>query len=241
MQKNSNIFKKALIAGLFCLFASPPGGHNAKAEVRAPDLAITGQSGEQFPLRLQLSNEIPRQFNLVVFDGVPTNMTFSAGFRSAQKWYVAVADISSLQATLNADFEGALLLQANFLRVGSEATLTQTISIQVKRKRPNAPDASAPPQSPLTEPEEAEMLKQGADFLRIGDLAAARSLYEELAAEKSAKGALAMGQSYDPIFLVKSMSPGGPKPDVEKARYWYLKAIHLGSEDARTFLATLQH
>lgn len=245
MSDNLAVMRYAVVLTLTILLTSHPLSsvcHGATANTQAPDQ----KTDAQFPLKLQIPNEKRNEFNLIVFDGVPANITFSAGFRSGQKWFVSVTDISTLKIGVVSDFVGLLRLHVSFLTSGQDAPIVRTISFQV------TPEGirEGPPQTNdtvgvetkvpgLSAGEEAAMLKQGGDFIKMGDLAGARLLYEELAAEGSAKGALAMGQSYDPAFLAKGKFQGAPKPDARQAARWYRKAAELGSKDAQKFLTAL--
>ena len=75
-------------------------------------------------------------------------------------------------------------------------------------------------------------------LLGSGDVSGARAIFETLALQGSAAGAMAMGETYDPVVL-RTMVVKGLEPDPEKARKWYLKAEALGGPDARSRLNEL--
>lgn len=84
----------------------------------------------------------------------------------------------------------------------------------------------------VIDPEEvAVLLKQGEQFISAGDVTGARVLFERAAEAGNAKGALALGATYDPSVLAK-LGVRGIAPDVAKARQWYEKARDLGSAEA---------
>jgi hypothetical protein len=74
------------------------------------------------------------------------------------------------------------------------------------------------------------LIKQGEQFIAVGDLATARVVFQRAAEAGDAGAALALGATYDPNMLVKLGIRGGA--DIEKARLWYEKAKDLGSPDA---------
>jgi hypothetical protein len=82
------------------------------------------------------------------------------------------------------------------------------------------------------------MLQRGDEYLRQGDIASARLLYQQLARKNIAEGALGLGSTYDPEYLA-SLGVRGLKPEVEEARKWYEKARALGSSLAAQRLAVL--
>jgi len=80
-------------------------------------------------------------------------------------------------------------------------------------------------------------LQQGNRFIQVGDLAAARVVFERAAESGSATAALAMGATYDPIVLAK-LGAVGMGANVERAQSWYEKAKALGSAEALPWLAS---
>lgn len=90
----------------------------------------------------------------------------------------------------------------------------------------------------ITAAEESALMARASIQLKSADVSAARLLFEHLARRGSAKGAFAMGQTYDPEFL-KTLFVKGLKADVEKARIWYRKSIELGGGEARASLSAL--
>ena len=100
-----------------------------------------------------------------------------------------------------------------------------------------APQAATTSAKRVSDAEESASLQRAAEFVTRADIAAARLLYETLAIRGSARAAFAMGQTFDPGFLVGRLE--GLKPDVDLARRWYKRAILLGSQDAKLKLANL--
>jgi TPR repeat protein len=82
------------------------------------------------------------------------------------------------------------------------------------------------------------LLKQGEQFLSVGDLATARVLFERAAESGDGNAALALGATYDPVILRK-LGVRGMAPDADKAHYWYQKARDLGSPEAPAWLTKL--
>ena len=85
--------------------------------------------------------------------------------------------------------------------------------------------------------EEGPMLEKAAALLDNLDLASARLLFEHLARLGSAKAALALGQTYDPVFFPSEVK--GLRPDRQKAREWYQRAAELGNNEAAKRLKSM--
>jgi len=88
-------------------------------------------------------------------------------------------------------------------------------------------------------PEEISLLtKQGEQFAETGDFATARMLFQRAAEGNDATAATALGATYDPTVLA-GLRAVGVDADVVKARFWYQKAVSLGSSDAKRRLDLL--
>jgi TPR repeat protein len=82
------------------------------------------------------------------------------------------------------------------------------------------------------------LMKQGNEFIRAGDVVAARMVFQRAAQAGEADAAMAVGATYDPIILAK-LGVVGVAPDGDKARVWYQRAESLGSGEASRRLAIL--
>jgi hypothetical protein len=82
------------------------------------------------------------------------------------------------------------------------------------------------------------LIARGDEFLRQSDVVSARLFYRLAAANGSAAGAIAMGSTYDPVFLARN-AVRGVKPEPEKALVWYRTAAELGDPDGKTRTAQL--
>jgi hypothetical protein len=91
---------------------------------------------------------------------------------------------------------------------------------------------------PLTGEQIEILLKQGKDFVSLGDFASARIVFRRVAEAHDARGALELAATYDPVVLGSSGAKGAT-PDVRRASEWYIKARELGSLDATVRLQAL--
>ena len=98
--------------------------------------------------------------------------------------------------------------------------------------QPSATTDRAPTSSKairVLDPEEIKLLlKQGEQFIAVGDVATARTVLQRAAEAGNASAAMALGGTYDPNVLAK-LGVVGVSADVEKARSWYQKAETLVS------------
>jgi len=75
-------------------------------------------------------------------------------------------------------------------------------------------------------------------MLSIGDISAARLLFARAAESENGEAALALGDTYNPVFLAEH-GVVGPQADPKLARAWYRKALAFGEPLAREHLAGL--
>jgi hypothetical protein len=84
------------------------------------------------------------------------------------------------------------------------------------------------------------LLRRGNAMVAMGNISAARLLFERAAAAGSGRAATAAGKMYDPNFLA-NMHVVGMEPDSARAGAWYLKAITSGDHEAEDWLRKLKH
>ena len=77
----------------------------------------------------------------------------------------------------------------------------------------------------------ALLLRRGDALLALGDVSAARLLYERAAAGGDGRGATGAGKTYDPVFL-HAIGARGIQADPAAAATWYRKAVELGDRSA---------
>ncbi|MFL5257797.1 MAG: hypothetical protein ACJ8AI_33955 [Rhodopila sp.] len=116
---------------------------------------------------------------------------------------------------------------------------TQTAAVPPAQAPSNrVPEAVAVPRPPAREQEVMALVVRGDVMLSLGDVTAARLLYERAANAGNARAAAAVGKTYDPAFLTVRTGTG-PRPDREKALVWYRRAAALGDPDAPELLIRL--
>ncbi len=93
-----------------------------------------------------------------------------------------------------------------------------------------APSAAASGSPRYQAPNLVFLLTRGDAMLALGDISAARLLYERAASLGSARAATSLGKTYDPDFLA-TIRASGIIPNRDTAAAWYRKAAALGDAD----------
>lgn len=105
---------------------------------------------------------------------------------------------------------------------------------------PPRPQTTQPPPQPVRPAEQlspelmAALMKRGNQSLDLGDVTAARLLFQRAAESGNPAAALALGKTFDPNYT----APGG-SPDPARAKEWYRKAATLGDARAPDLLKKL--
>ncbi|MBX6375692.1 MAG: hypothetical protein IRZ13_15850 [Acetobacteraceae bacterium] len=82
------------------------------------------------------------------------------------------------------------------------------------------------------------LIRRGDEMLALGDVSAARLLYERAANAGSASAAVAAGRTYDPAVL-RVIGALEIRPDPAAAAAWYRRAAALGDPAATAMLRRL--
>jgi hypothetical protein len=80
------------------------------------------------------------------------------------------------------------------------------------------------------------LMREGEDFLKVGDIGAARLAFRRVADAGNADAALELAMTYDPRYLAAD-GVIGIVGDEAAARIWYQRAKELGSAEANRILA----
>ncbi|MEZ5907470.1 MAG: hypothetical protein R3D31_01590 [Hyphomicrobiaceae bacterium] len=91
----------------------------------------------------------------------------------------------------------------------------------------------------LSEEEAGALIRRGEVLFGLGDIAGARLLFQHAADGGSSRGALVLGETFDPNMLSR-LGVIGVSPDVEQARRWYKRAVDLGASQAGERLKALE-
>jgi hypothetical protein len=101
-----------------------------------------------------------------------------------------------------------------------------------------APAPELPPPRPSVA-ETAALVARGDAFISMRDIASARLYYERAAQLGDGRGALRMGETFDPVFLARA-GIRGMRSDEQEAISWYRRARDLGDAEADRLLKSLE-
>jgi len=126
------------------------------------------------------------------------------------------------------------------------ATPAQATTIPPTVNQPLPPSAQSAaltphPTTPAVKPDPPDiraLVARGDSLLALGDIVAARLLYERAASLGSGRAATAVGRTYDPQELAR-LNVTGPKADASVAATWYRSGATLGDPEATGMLRHL--
>ena len=239
--------------------SSPKGIRLAQSgSVELPAARVSGASG--IPIALSLKSPISGVRFIKIGD-FPEQLQLSRGFRLRGSWITAVHDLETLELISPPGLVKTIRLDVLYFRNNQTPAVAEralTVELEsteaavytapradvraVPSAAPNPPPTSQRPapagRRTLSAEQEIDSLERGATLMRNGDIAAARLLYEDLAVNGSAKGARALAETYDPVYL-KGVFIAGLRPSMEKAKIWYERAAELGDSVSITRLSAL--
>jgi hypothetical protein len=226
--------------------------------VELPPIRVWGVSGTPIPLSLKSPISGVR---FVKIGDFPEQLQLSRGFRLRGSWITSVQDLENLEIITAPGLVKTIKLDVLYFRSNQTPAVAEralTVNLEpsapvvrnaprqeiqpVPAAVPNQPPAAqsqAPSAKKLSAEQEIDSLERGAALMRNGDIAAARLLYEDLAVHGSAKGARALAETYDPVYL-KGVFIAGLRPNLEKAKIWYERAAELGDAVSVTRLSALE-
>jgi hypothetical protein len=225
------------------------------SSLSAAEIDVTdgfGEPGKPLALQIELPPQTLSGQFFVGITGIPGQFTVSPGVRSGTSWLLAARELNGLTITAPESFNGRFPINVRLFDSEHKIAATGTAFITIRDRKIsgpstgawNAADETQPrkvspsqpvPESParsmsITPEDEALQLKRSEQFLKSGDISAARLILETLVDQGSGQGAHALGTTYDPIFF-KSNFIRGMAPDPAKAAFWYRKAIELGYKE----------
>jgi len=238
---------KAMIAAI-----DPFGDASTYAVFKSARLIVEGrQAFANEPLPLGVSIEGAAGGEFAMFTGLAAGTRFSLGAPfGGGGWRLPARDLTRAVAYAPHDFVGVMNTAID-LRTGNDALVdSQIMRLEWVPKRLGMEEPARQPRLDREEvrsvaavqaldPEElATLMRRGQDYMRTGDLAAARLVLRRAASAADAQAALALGATFDPLVL-EELGVLGVRPDPVQARAWYERAAQLGSPEARRRLARL--
>jgi hypothetical protein len=121
---------------------------------------------------------------------------------------------------------------------GTEKPKLEPTKLEPMKLEPTKPEPSKAVMQQLSAEEIATLVRRADDFLKMGDISAARLALRRAANSGHAPAALVLGMTYDPQFLAEQ-GVIGFAPEPAQARTWYERAVALGSTEAARRLERL--
>jgi hypothetical protein len=233
------------------LAVSPPPQERESFRAARPDAAppqLAGQASRAIrgqPLPLGLTLEGKPNGAEIVLSGLAAGMTLSAGKPvGLSDWRLPAVDSILRNAWIVPPdgFVGTAHLVAELrlvdgsiahrLAIHPEWVAPWTVAAAPQQVKMPPPGAATPAGVPKVDREQTAILVQrGKEFIRNGDLAAARLVLRRAAEANDPEAALALAGTYDPSVL-RDLKVYPATGDLEMARTWYQKAKEFGSGEA---------
>jgi hypothetical protein len=121
---------------------------------------------------------------------------------------------------------------------GTEKPKLEPTKLEPMKLEPTKPEPSKAVMQQLSAEEIATLVRRADDFLKMGDISAARLALRRAANSGHASAALVLGMTFDPQFLAEQ-GVIGFAPEPAQARAWYERAVELGSPEATRRLERL--
>ncbi len=194
-----------------------------------------------------------------VFRQVPRGISFSHGIAVSENWIMSQKDFAIATVTNAGIDPEPMILEVLFFRESKQppvarsilvVNFTDTTTLNTEAKTAIQKVEELPAGAIIAPPEEVKAtipdaisavhenrdLEQARTLLNSGDISSARQILEFMAARGSAKGARALGETYDPAYL-KNVLIAGLKPDPALAQKWYSRAVELGDSESKERLS----
>ncbi len=236
-----------------------PSASAAPPQQASPLAAADASGAAATPISLDIKlGDVPgKDEALVSIKGLPTQAKLSTGIDvGGGQWLLPPSRLRDLTVTVPQGATGSYSLEVQLLKDDAQTSLTDPVAFQlsigdraIRHSSAKSQDggvtsaanteqaarlAALPDETPQIETDMLTqmLIRDGNKMMREGDIAGARRLYEQAAANGNPEAALAMGRSYDPSYFEKLPVKTG-KPDPATAFEWYKKALEGGLVTAR--------
>jgi hypothetical protein len=208
---------------------------------------------EPLHLGVSLTGAVGGEFALLT--GLAPGTRFSAGSPiGAAGWKLTAREMAKAFAVAPRDFVGVMHAAVDLRASNNSPVDRQTMPLEwvpkqlepvrqarfdrdeIKPRDEVKPMASS--STALNADEVANLVRRGQDYIKNGDLAAARLVLRRAAGAHNPQAALALGTTFDPLVF-DELGVLGFQPDAGQARTWYERADKLGSREARQRLDRL--
>jgi hypothetical protein len=199
-------------------------------ELHASDM--TAVPGQPVPLAISLEPEPLHGQALVIITGLPQGARLNAGVDAGgEYWLLPARRLNGLTLTSPKGTAGTVRLEVQLLDRDARMPLSNKSKFEVRMRPPAPVYMDAPPGELMRNPycrimgcREAEnLIPEGNNRMREGDILEAREFYMKAFSLGAPEAALAMGRSYDPVYLQR-IEKKNAEPDAVMALEWYKKA-----------------
>ncbi len=236
--------------------AIAPSSQSAGSEPREPPRLVVEdqQVFANEPLPLGISTAHARRNSSLLLHGLVKGTRLSAGAStSASDWRLSIGDLRGLYLYAPKNFVGVMNTGVDLVAPDRQLVDSRAVQLKWVAKEPAPVSAltSAPPSDrtelgssrapavhPIDPSEAAVLIDRSQEFLKAGDIEAARIGLGRLADAGNADAALTLAATYDPRYLAKH-NVIGVRGDAAKARAFYQRAVELGSTEAGRILAQM--
>jgi hypothetical protein len=187
-------------------------------------------ANEPLPLGISLTGSSGDE--TVTLVGLVSGTKFTVGSAlSATGWQLSARDLGSAFVHAPKDFVGAMDAAIDLRSAADRVVDSQVVRLEWLPKEEPPRIAAASPSRAMDPSDLAVLLKRAEDALKSDDIVTARIILRRAAAAGNGQAALALGATYDPVFLA-GHGVLGLAPDAAQARNWYQRAAELGAADA---------
>jgi hypothetical protein len=232
---------------------STPGKSNQMAVPSQQIIFDRAPNGADVTVPLNASLRGALEGTNLTVAGVPAGATVSPGRQlKSGLWRIEDAQLGSVTVHPTPGFSGRVKLVLELRR--ADGTIVDRQPVRLDWAGPSREQAStglrpssvpimgAParaatnlvehtPVTPLNQHEISILVLRGEEYLKAGQIAAARLVLQRAADAHDAGGTLMLGATYDPNILDR-LGVLGLTADAETARFWYEKAKEFGSSEA---------
>lgn len=208
-------------------------------------------ANEPMPLEVTVDNAV--QNASLRLAGLATGTRLSSGLPvGVSSWQLPLDNLKNLYLYAPTNFVGVMNSAVDLLGPDKRLIDRREVRFEWLAKKESLPQPVLP-QPVLPQPDGAiqptnsatvpsmsaesasSLMRRGQDFLKAGDIAAARILFARLADAGIADGAFGMAETYDARYLTEHKVLG-VVGDESKARAFYQRAKQLGSTEAANVL-----
>lgn len=194
------------------------------------------KAGEQiaFDIAIDAQDALPPR-SVIAIRNLPEGASFSVGRPfGSREWSLSPEEIPGLSLHLPDDHTGKSDLAVELVAADGAVLARTATRLDV------APSPTAGLVVRSGEEDRIDdLIAHGHKMIAVGYFAGARAYYQRAAEAGSEEAALAVGATYDPVFI-SALRVQGIKPDRVAAEIWYKRASAFGLTDRAAKLASLK-